>query len=52
VLLVAKTMRIKVKMHLQIVRSKMADGTGHVSSPLSRNLSLPHEDEETYEEIQ
>lgn len=30
----------------------MADGTGHVTSPLSRDLLLPHQDEETYEEIQ
>lgn len=45
-------MSLKVKMHLQIVRSKMADGTGNVSSPLSRNLSLPDQDEESYEEIQ
>ncbi|KAE8124572.1 hypothetical protein FH972_019440 [Carpinus fangiana] len=36
----------------KIVRSKMVDGVGHVSSPLSRDLSLPHQDEETYEEIQ
>ena len=30
----------------------MVDGAGHVSSPLSRDSSLPHQDEETYEEIQ
>ena len=45
-----KTTRMKLKMHLQIVRSKMADGTGQVSSPLVRNLPLPHQEEDIYEE--
>lgn len=50
-LLLAKTMGMKLKMHLQIVRSKMAD-TGQVSSPLVKNLPLPHQEEDIYEDIQ
>lgn len=43
-------MGMKLKMHLQIVRSKMAD-TGQVSSPLVK-MSLPHQEEDIYEDIQ
>ena len=50
-LLLAKTMGMKLKMHLQIVRSKMTD-TGQVSSPLVKNLPLPHQEEDIYEDIQ
>ena len=42
----------RVLSNLQIVRSKLAEGTGQVGFLQPRSLPLPQEDEDVYEEIQ
>ena len=38
-------------LHLQIVRSTMTDGTVNMGTPQARNMTLPLQDENVYDDI-